>query len=239
MPDITDLSPPAIQGETVAGRAAHVREQLKSLTADLTKPTFVLAELLHEATDNSLYRDWGYKSTVEYGVQELGLKERKIQYLVRIITVCKAVGLYRTRYETADISKLREITRLDPQGSFFNPETKIPEPLDAHIVRLVANANNMTGAQIEEEVRRLQGKVGGNRPVIKMMSWTEDTYNKVILPAQELARKRLGSAARDKNTGDAVEYSDSIVEECIHADFLSDSNNYPELEEVKVETEEI
>jgi hypothetical protein len=81
------------------------------------------------------------------------------------------------------------------------------------------------------------GQTGGNRPVTKMMSWTEDTYNNVILPAQELARKRLGSAKTDEN-GNAVEYTDSVVEELIHAEFLVDPNNQPESEELVSETDE-
>ena len=83
----------------------------------------------------------------------------------------------------------------------------------------------MTGADILDEVRRLMGQTGENRPVTKMMQWTESTYLNVILPAQELARRRLGSAGRDKDTGNAVEYSDSVVEEVIHAEFLADPNN--------------
>ena len=70
----------------------------------------------------------------------------------------------------------------------------------------------------------------------KMMSWTEDTYNNVILPAQELARRRLGSAKRDEN-GNAVEYTDSVVEEMIHAEFLADPNNQPEPYQVVTEDE--
>jgi hypothetical protein len=220
-----DLNPPAIIGEQVAGHAAQVRKQLMVLTMDLNQSTFDLADLLTEAAEAHLYTVWGYASIGEYANKELSIKERKAQYLIRITQVCKAVGVSRFNFEPAGISKLREITRLDPQGSFFNPETKAPEALSEHIVRLITNAEQMTGTQITEEVRRLMGQTGGNRPVTKMMSWTEDTYNRVILPAQELARKRLGSAKRDEN-GNAVEYTDSVVEEVIHAEFLADANQY-------------
>lgn len=222
-----DLNPPAIIGESIAGRAAQVRKQLMVLTMDLNQHTFDLADLLTEAADNNMYRIWRYDSIGEYANKELGIKERKAQYLIRITQVCRAVGAKRSEYETVGVSRLREITRLDPDGSFFNPETKTPEALSEHVIRLITNAEQMTGTQITEEIRRLMGQTGGNRPVTKMMSWTEDTYNRVILPAQELARKRLGSAKRDEQ-GNAVEYTDSVVEEVIHADFLADPNNQPE-----------
>jgi len=236
MPDIVNLNPPAIVGEAQAGRAAAVRKRLMMLVGDINENTFDMAELLAEAEDGSLFKGWGYDTIYEYGEVELGLKERKIQYLVRIVGVCKAVGIKRADYEAAGVSKLREITRLDPNGSFFNPETKTPEPLNEHIVRLITDAEQYTGKELLEEVRRLMGQTGGNRPVTKMMSWTEDTYNNVILPAQELARKRLGSAKTDEN-GNAVEYTDSVVEELIHAEFLVDPNNQPEPEAIEVEGE--
>lgn len=231
-------NPPAIVGEQQAGRAAQVRKKLMMLVGDINENTFDMAELLAEASDGNLPQQWGYDDIYDYGEIELGLKERKIQYLVRIVQVCKAVGLKRENYESAGVSKLREVTRLNPEGSFFNPETKTPEPLNEHIVRLIAHAEEYTGKQLLDEVRRLMGQTGGNRPVTKMMQWTEDTYNRVIVPAQELARMRLGSAARDAATGDAVEYSDSVVEEVIHAEFLADENNYPEPETPVVESDE-
>lgn len=235
-PSLVDLNPPAIIGEREAGRSAQVRKRLLLLVGDIAENTFDLADLLAEAIDENLIQKWGYDNVADYGETELGLKERKIQYLVRIVKVCKAVGLVRKNYEAAGVSKLREITRLDPLGSFFNPDTKTPEPLSEHIIDLISKAEEMTGTQILEEVRRLMGQTGGNRPVTKMMSWTEDTYNNVIVPAQELARRRLGSASRDAQ-GNAIEYTDSVVEEMIHAEFLADPNNQPEPEQIITEDE--
>lgn len=232
-----DLNPPAIVGECEAGRAATVRKRLMMLAGGIEENTFDMAELLAEAVAGSLPQHWGYDDIYDYGAQELGLKERKIQYLVRIVQVCRVVGISRKDYAPAGVSKLREITRLDPKGAFFNPETKESEPLNEHIITLITDAEKHTGKELLEEVRRLRGEIGENRPVTKMMQWTESTYLNVILPAQELARRRLGSAGRDKDTGNAVEYSDSVVEEVIHADFLSDSNNYPEPEQVATEDE--
>lgn len=238
IPSLTDLNPPAIVGETQAGRAATVRKRLMMIVGDINESTFDLAELLNEAVEGNLPQQWGYSDIYDYGETELGVKERRVQYLVRIVSVCNAVGLKRKDYEPAGVSKLREITRLNPDESYFNANTKTSEPLNEHIVRLVTDAEQYTGKQLLDEVRRLMGQTGGNRPVTKMMQWTEDTYNHVILPAQELARKRLGSAARDAATGNAVEYSDSVVEEVIHSEYLVDPNNYPETEEPIAESDE-
>lgn len=106
-----------IIGEQVAGRATRVREKLKDLTSDIKASTFDVADLLFEAQENNYPAKWGYASTYEYGKEELGLKRRKIEYLLRITKVCHQVGLKRERYEPSGISKLRAITTLDPEGT--------------------------------------------------------------------------------------------------------------------------
>src|ERR1700726_841905 len=124
----------ALHGESIAGRAASVRRKLKDLSSDVRASTFDMIDLLYEAQINNYPSQWGFASTLDYGVKELGLKKRKIQYLTRIGTVCKAVGITREQYEPAGTSKLREITTLDPEGSFFNRETHTNEDLAEHIV---------------------------------------------------------------------------------------------------------
>jgi hypothetical protein len=49
----------------------------------------------------------------------------------------------------------------------------------------------------------------------------------VIKPAFELIRMRLGSQGRDAD-GNAEEYKDGAVLECICAEVLADPNNQPE-----------
>lgn len=239
MDPLQNLSPPAIVGETVAGRSAYVRKQLMVLMGDIERRTFDLAELLLEAQDGSLYRTWGYEDIYDYASQELGLKERRSQYLIRIVKICRAVGVERKVYQEVGVSKLRDITRLKPEDSFWNTETKMAEPMASHIVRLIIAAKEMTSEQIEEEVRRLMGQTGENRPVMRSYSVTQSAWDNTIKPAMELARRRLGSARRDEETGNAVDYSDGVVEEMIHAEFLADANQYPEEELVDIPMEEI
>src|ERR1700676_91718 len=131
------LCPPAVHGEAVAGRAAEVRKQLARMASNITASAFDMITLLTEAQEHGYALQWGFTSLLDYGEKELHLKASKTRYLARIGKVMKAVGLKRGQYEAAGTSKLREIVTLDPEGSFFNRETRIPEPLDEHIVRLV------------------------------------------------------------------------------------------------------
>jgi hypothetical protein len=221
---LDEINPPALHGEAVAGRAARVREKLKDLTNDVKSSTFDLADLLFEAQENNYPRQWGFASTVEYGQEELGLKKRKTQYLTRITKVCRQVGLKRERYEPSGITKLREITTLDPEKSFFNKTTHANEDMAEHIVRLILDSDKMTVEQIEEEVLRLKGRLGADRPVHRTTTYPKSVWDNVIKPARELARQLLGSSGRD-DEGNAKEYSDGACDEVIAAAFLANPNN--------------
>lgn len=217
----------AIIGEAVAGRAGVVRRELLKLNATISEQVFDQAELLAEVKGAALYSAWGFQTFEDYVTDELDMKLRKAQYLTRIVQVCKACGVERLTYQPVGLSKLREITRLDPEGSYFNQDTKESEPLRGHIVRLIAAAKDMTREQIVEEVKRLMGLVGDDETVWVNYPVTRACKENVIIPAQELARRKMGSAGRD-NEGVAIEYSDAAVEEVIHQEFLNDESNYIE-----------
>jgi len=216
-----------IVGEAIAGRAATVRRNLMSLVSSLQVNEFDLAELLCEADEHNYYAGWGFSSRSEYAAQELGLKERKAQYLARIAKVCKAVGLKRAQFEPAGKSKLREITTLNPAASFWNAEKKQSEDMAEHIVRLILDSDKMNLEQVRDEVLRLQGRLGPDRPVTRSYTVPRSVNEEVIKPAFELIRRRLGSQGRD-DEGAAQDYSDGVVLECICADVLSDIHNQPE-----------
>jgi hypothetical protein len=230
-------TPPAIYGEQVAGRAARVRKQLKDLSADVRSSTFDLADLLFEAQENNYPNVWGYASLPEYAAKELGLKERKAQYLARITKVCLAVGLKRVQYEPAGISKLREICTLDPEGTYWNVAEHKSEPLDEHIVRLILDSDKMNVDKVKLEVAKLKGQVGKDRRVLRSYSTDITAWQNVIDPAIELARKLLGSKGRD-DSGNAKEYSEGECYECICAAFLADPNNAEDPTNLEMPTEE-
>ena len=223
-----------IVGEQVAGRATSVRRSLMSMVTSLSTNTFDLALLLHEAQVNSYPTAWGFSSLADYAGKELGLKKRKAEYLTRIVKVANAVGLPRRQYEPCGVSKLREITRLNPEGSFWNKDTHENEELAEHIVRLILDHDKLTVQQTKDEVARLLGQSGPDRRVIRSYSTDITTWTNVISPAIELARQLLGSKGRDEN-GDAVEYSEGACYECICAAFLADPNNGPEPEALPTE----
>lgn len=229
-----------IVGEIQAGRATVLRKKLMGLAGDIQASTFDLAGLLAEAAQAHMYQAWGYQSIVEYGAEELGLKARKVQYLVRMVEVMRIVGIKREAYEPVGVTKLREITTLDPAGKFYNKETQQNEPLLDHIVRLITVAEDMSAEQIKEEVRRLKGQTGENSIVVRSTSYVKSVWDNVISPARELARRQMGSAGRDEQ-GNAVEYSDGAVDEMIYASYLADPNNHLEVDQeviVKIPTEE-
>ena len=214
------LNPPAIIGEIVAGRSASVRKQLVQLSGDISRSTFDVADLLFEAQESGYLQSWGFDGLGDYAEQELGIKERKAQYLVRITKVCRAVGLKREQYEQAGVSKLRDITTLDHQGSWFNPETKDNESLDEHIVDLITSAEDLTKEEVYDEVMKLKGMVGGDRPVVRSFSVTQSAWTNVIKKAFERIRMHLGSAGRDEE-GLARDYPDGVCLEMLAAEYLA------------------
>jgi hypothetical protein len=232
------LNPPALHGEAEAGRAARVRKQLLLLTQDIKERTFDLAELLTEASDGDLYRQWGYASLGAYSEEELGVRERKAQYLVKIIKTCAAVGLKRPDFEGVGVSKLRNICTLDANGSYFNTETKTNEDMAEHIVDLIANAQTMTSEEVTERVLELKGMTGGDRPVVRSCSMTQSTWDNVVKVAYERMRLKLGSAGRD-DQGMAREYTDGVCLECICADWLAGEALEHEEENSDIPMEEI
>jgi hypothetical protein len=229
-----DLKPPAVYGEVVAGRAASVRKNLVAMVANLSTNTFDLAELLFEAKENDYAATWGFDSLAEYAERELGLKKRKSEYLTRIVKVAKATGLTRPQFEPCGVSKLREITRLDPEGTYWNREERVSEDLADHIVRLILDHDKMTVTQVKDEVARLLGQVGPDRRVVRSYSTCQSVWDNVISRAIESARRFLGSKGKD-DEGYATEYSEGDCYECICATFLADPNFQEEQTEPSAE----
>lgn len=219
-----------IVGEAVAGRAATVRKDLLRLTERMQRDTFDLAELLYEVQKNDYYLQWGFSDIYKYAQAELNVKERRVQYLTRIVKVCTDVGVARKDYEPAGISKLREISTLDPDGFFFDKEKNTNLPLDEIIVDLILDAPDMTTKQVEAKVDLLKGQVGENKQVVRSFGCTQSCWDNVISKALELAARKLGSAGRD-TAGNAMEYSEGAKWEIICASYLQDPNNLLEEED--------
>ena len=217
-------------GEQAAGRAYRIRHELMEASKDATRSEFDLADLLYEAQEHGYPQQWGFASVLDYAAKELGLKKRRAQYLTRITKVCRAVGLTRPQYEPAGRSKLREIVRLNPEGTFFNRDTRVNEPLDEHIVRLVLDSDQFTFDKVKAEVARLLGQTGKDARVIRSYSTDLSSWENVIQPALEKARRYLGSQGRD-DEGNAKDYSEGVCYEMICAAFNADLNYEPQVQE--------
>jgi len=98
----------------------------------------------------------------------------------------------------------------------------------------VLDSDELTVEQVHNEVLRLQGRTGPDRPVHRTTVYPQSVWELVIKPARELARQLLGSSGRD-DEGTAKEYSDAACDEVICAAFLADPNNAPEPEDVTIE----
>lgn len=234
------LNPPAIIGEAVAGRTAEVRKRMRMLAGDLTKNTFDIAELFLEAQTSGYCFQWGFESLGDYAATELGIKHRKAQYLARIVKVCREAGVPRKDYEPVGVTKLREITTLDSESLFWNADLKKHEPMVEHIVRLIAEAPEMTTVEIELEVARLKGMTGENAMVMRAYKVTKSAWENVVARCFESIRKRLGSAGRD-GAGAAKEYSDGAVIEALCAEYNADPRNFmeePDESQVQIELQE-
>ena len=224
------MEPYAIHGEAIAGQQAKsiaLRKRILLLSTDLDKHTFDLAEAFFEAQESGCYLEWGFDSLADYAVTELGMKHRRAQYLARIVRVCRECGIARKDYEPVGITKLRDITTLNPGDSYYNADEKKSEPMVDHIVRLIAEAPENTTKEVELEVARLKGQTGENAMVTRAYKVTLSCWENVIVPCYESIRKRLGSAGRD-GTGAAKEYTDGNVVEALCAEYNADPRNFME-----------
>lgn len=214
-------------GEPIAGQSATLRKRMRILAADLTKHTFDLAEAFLLAQETRCYAEWGFDSLPEYAELELGIKKRRAQYLATIVRVCRDCGVARKDYEPIGITKLREITSLNPDTSYYNADEKKHEAMVEHIVRLIAEAPELSTVEVEQEVARLKGMTGENAMVMRAYKVTLSCWDNVIAPCLESIRKRLGSAGRD-GTGAAKEYSEGACYEALAAEYNADPRNFLE-----------
>ena len=210
-----------LYGEQQAGRAASVRKILSVLASNVHEATFDIAELLAEAKSTGYFRSWGYETLADYAQKELHIRQRKSQYLVRVVQVCRHLGIERKHYEPVGITKLREITRLNPEDFYFNPKTSTNEKMADHIVQLLADAPDLTADQVEERVKELLGQTGEDEMVwMPAYPVKRAVRDKIILVAQELARRLLGSAGRDSEGHGIWSIAQVAVMEVIYADFI-------------------
>lgn len=216
-------TPTMVIGDVIAGEGAKVRGQLETLISSVTKSTFDIGALLSRVKNGKFYVSWGFNTFREY-VDTIELKPRKAQYLVRIYDVMDQVGVERKVYEPLGLAKLREITSLDPDGKWTNPENGEETPLRDFIVGFVERAGTLSLEDIRQHVRTLKGLVGENDLVWENYCIKRSVHEEIVNKAKELARRNLGTKGRDEE-GEAIEYSDGACLEAWCVEYLNDPNN--------------
>lgn len=186
----------AIIGEAVAGESTAIRSQLESLINNHERSLFDIGELLYKVRRSGFYTHWGFDTFKDY-CASLQFKERRAQYLTRIVGVMSDLGINRDEYESLGVAKLREITSLDVNGTWTNPQTGETTPLKDWIAGLVDRGEDMTMDEIKQHVRTLKGFVGDNDLVYETYCYTRLTKEQTIDPAKELARRNIGSVGKD------------------------------------------
>lgn len=212
---------PAIVGEQVAGEAAKVRKQLEQLINKVNTSAFDIGDLLHTIKKNGYYE--GYTTFQEY-VKTLEIKPRKAQYLRRIAEVMEVMEIPRADFEPLGIAKLREITSLDVDGTWHNPDTQEDIPVKTFIKAFVEKGVDMKLDDIKQHVKTLKGLVGDDD-----MNWIHLYMKQIVIdqvarPALDKAKMLIGSVAKD-DEGISKDASDGQAAEVIFVAFLNDPAN--------------
>jgi hypothetical protein len=213
-------------GEAVAGQSAKVRKQLEQLIASVNSSAFDIGELLYTVKKNGYYNDF---NTFAEFTKSLDIKQRKAQYLTRIVEVMSEIGIPRDKYQPLGIAKLREIASLDINGTWTNPNTEegtesVPIPIKSFVVGFVDKGSEMSLEEIKNHVKTLKGLIGSEAMSFIHLYVKQSALDNTIKPALQLAKKVLGSAKKD-DEGISQDYSDGSAAEMIFADWLSDPAN--------------
>jgi hypothetical protein len=222
-PTVLPGEPAPIVGTVVAGESLIVRKKLESIVNHLIKSNFDIGSLLHTAKSKGYYQEWGFNTFQEYE-STLNVKRQKLRYLRRIAEVMEAVGISRETYEPLGTSKLREITSLNVDGVWKNPESGLETPMKEFIVGFVEKGKELELDAIKQHVKTLKGILKGDE-----ISWLNIPVKRTVLeetirPALELAKKNLGSVGKDEE-GISLDASDGRALEIISVEYINDPSN--------------
>jgi hypothetical protein len=205
---------PAIHGPVVPGEAVKARKELEKFIKIANSSMFDIGELCWRIKKNK-YHD----GTFAEFLKSLKFKKRRLEYLTKMAECMEVIGIPRTQYEPLGIAKLREITSLDPYGTWINPESKEETPMSAFIQGFVEKGNEMEFTEIQQHVRTLKGQVGE-----EAMSWLhiyakQLALDNVIRPALDKMKAEIGSVGKD-DEGYGIDASDGVAIEKICVSYL-------------------
>lgn len=208
-----------VSSEAVAGESAKARAQLASLIKNIDKQTFDVAELLFDVQVKGLYQP-AFNTYKEF-TRSLKIKDRKAEYLPKIVKVMKQVGIERPKYEPLGIARLREITSLDPAETYVNPVTKAETPMSVFISEFVEKGDEIEMETLKTHVRTLKGFVGENDFEWLNFYVKRSAATNTIRPALEKIKAIIGSAGKDED-GISKDPSDGAALESAMAVILTD-----------------
>lgn len=214
-----------IVGEAVAGESAKLKQKLESLILTANRSNFDIAETLYAIKKKGFYAPF---TTFREYCASLAIKPRKSQYLTRMVEIMEIVGISREKYEPLGMSRLREITSLNPVEIWQNPvsleKTPMKEFIKGFVEYRTETGDFIDPKDLARNVRTLKGFVGENDFVVFPMSFQRSTLDNVVLPALELAKAHIGSVSKD-DEGISQDASNSTAAARIFADYLSDPTN--------------
>jgi len=212
---------PAIIGQQVAGEAAKVRKELEQLISKVNTSAYDIGELLHKIKKNGYYD--GFVTFQEY-VKTLQIKPRKAQYLRRIAEVMDIMEVPREKYEPLGIAKLREITSLDVNGTWTNPDTQVEISLKTFITAFIEKGEEMNLEDIKLHVQTLKGLADEDAMGWVNLYMKKMAIEQVVRPALDMAKMMIGSVGKD-DEGVSKDASDGAAAEVVFVSFLNDPAN--------------
>jgi hypothetical protein len=234
------FSPIVIVDSAIAGEAIETRHQLEQVISSMNRSKFDIAELLLKIKRKGYYAPY---ATFDEFRTSLKIKKRTSQYLTKMAAVMEEVGIPRSQYEPLGVSRLRDITSLEPTDIWTNPISGAKTPMRDFIIGFVEYRHEVTGDFIDPEllkrnVRTLKGFVGENDFEFFTFSFQRSTLETVVRPALELAKAHLGSVKKD-DEGISQDATDSSAAVAIFADYLSDpTNDFANLTESEMDSSE-
>ena len=218
-----------IVGEQDTSRAATVRRRINKLIKETNSSTFDLMDLLHESKAKNYISGWGFESFSKFA-KSLDIKYTKCFYLVAIKENMAAAGLERNEYEPVGMTKLRMISRLDPEVEYNGTPVKLL------IRELTLKAKEMDPDEVQLEVDTILGLTEEESMVWMNIRVKKLSKDNVILPALRKAKRYMGQQKDDE--GEFHDATDGAALEMICADFLADPN-YDTLDDETVTEETV
>jgi hypothetical protein len=204
-----------IVGEQDTSRAAVVRRRINKLIKESNSNDFDLMDLLHEAKVKLMFQGWGFESYSKFA-KSLDITYTKAFYLVAIKQNMVAAGLEREAYEPVGKTKLRCISKLDPEAEYNGT------PVSLLIRELTLKAKEMTPDEVQLEVDTILGLTEEESLVWMNIRVKNMAKENVILPALRKIKRFMGQQ-KDED-GEYHDATDGAALEMMAANMLADPN---------------